>query len=76
MNNTRKNDEYRQFAAASLDSARRSRDDADKVRRLAMAEAWLELAERMDHVAKRELRWFADHPLVKRMLRHSPTQWG
>ena len=40
-------DEYRKNAADSLDLASKQDDSADKGRLLAMAEAWLNLADRI-----------------------------
>ena len=40
-----KRDEYRQFATTSLELAEKT-NNADKMRLLLMAEAWLDLAER------------------------------
>jgi hypothetical protein len=69
----RKEDEYRRLAAASLDSANNACDAAAKARRLVMAEAWLELADRTGQIPKRQMRRFGDHPLVRRMLFHYTT---
>jgi hypothetical protein len=73
MSSVSKMDEYRRLAAASLDSANNARDQADRTRRLVMAEAWHELAERTAQAAKHHVRRVGDHPLVRRMLaQHSP----
>ena len=63
-----KMDEYRRLAAASLDSANNTRDQADRTRRLVMAEAWHELAERTAQTTQHHLRRVGDHPLVRRIL--------
>jgi hypothetical protein len=68
MSSISKMDEYRRLAAASLDSANNTCNQADRTRRLVMAEAWHELAERTAHAAKRHAVRVGDHPLVKRML--------
>jgi hypothetical protein len=68
MSSISKMDEYRRLAAASLDSANAARDQADRTRRLVMAEAWHELAERTAHTTKRNARKVGDHPLVRQML--------
>jgi hypothetical protein len=59
--------EYRKNAAASLDLATKQPDNADKSRLLLMAEAWLDLADR---IAKRvrKRRTTVEHPLVERVL--------
>ena len=67
-NTTKKKNEYRRLAAASLDSAAHTPDGADKTRRLVMAEAWLDLADRTMQTAASDVRRFGDHPLVRRML--------
>jgi hypothetical protein len=66
--------QYRHFAAASLDLAKHARDEADKARLLAMAEAWLELAERTGPIAELRTRWLGDHPLVRWMMSHYSTR--
>jgi hypothetical protein len=71
--NVGKKDEYRRFAAASLDSAKRAPEGAEKTRRLVMAEVWLELADRTSQMAKTQVRRLGDHPLVRRMLARNPT---
>jgi hypothetical protein len=58
-----KRDEYRQFATTSLELAERT--NADKMRLLLMAEAWLDLAERTARLPKRSV---GDHPLVRQVL--------
>ena len=56
--------EYRKHAADSLDLANRQTTSADKGRLLLMAEAWLDMADR---IAKRLKRRAAtvEHPLVE-----------
>jgi hypothetical protein len=73
MSSISKMDEYRRLAAASLDSAKNTRDQADKTRRLVMAEAWHELAERSAQTTKRHIRRVGDHPLVRRVLAQYST---
>jgi hypothetical protein len=53
-----KKQQYRYFAAASL--AKHAPDERDKARLLAMAEAWLELAERKSPIAEFRTRWLDD----------------
>ena len=60
-------DEYRKNAADSLDLASKQDDSADKGRLLAMAEAWLNLADRLaTRVTKRRVT--VEHPLIERVL--------
>jgi hypothetical protein len=58
--------EYRQHAADSLELASRQPTNADKSRLLLMAEAWLDLADRIARRIKR--RATVDHPLVEQVL--------
>jgi hypothetical protein len=60
--------EYRGFAASCLQVAHNTLDTADKARLVAMAEAWLKLAERADRVAKRLVPGIADPALVAKAL--------
>jgi hypothetical protein len=66
-------DEYRRLAAASLDSAKNTRDTAAKTRRLVMAEAWIELADRSGQTLQRQFHGVGDHPLVRRVLADFPN---
>ena len=61
-------DDYRTKAAESLHRALRATSIADKGRLLAMAEAWLELADRVHKVAEPRMRDMADHPLIRSKL--------
>jgi hypothetical protein len=63
-NPMRKEFEYRTFAAACLELASKTSATVDKARLLAMAEAWLNLADRTARPAKRRASQIADHPLV------------
>ena len=67
-------DDYRSRAAESLKRALCVRSIADKGRLLAMAEAWLELADRARKVANPRMRAIADHPLVLSKLGHGQAQ--
>ena len=58
--------EYRKHAADSLDLANRQTSSADKSRLLLMAEAWLDMADRIAKRLKR--RSSVDHPLVEKAL--------
>jgi len=48
-----KEDEYRRYAAALLDLAKRASNDHDKKRLLAISEAWLNLADKLSRMAGR-----------------------
>ena len=60
--------EYRAFAASCIQIARNTRDTADKARLVAMAEAWVQLAERANRLAKRLVPSIADPALVAKAL--------
>lgn len=67
-----KADRYRRFAASSLELAQRMTDVADKTRLLAMAEAWLDLADRISRPGKPHTVVRED-PAVQTMFeRHQP----
>ena len=57
-------DEYGQFATTSLELAEKT-SNAQKMRLLLMAEAWLDLAERTARLPKHSV---GDHPLVRQLL--------
>lgn len=59
-------DRYRTYAAYSLELATKQAESADKSRLLLIAEAWLDLADRMARHLKPRAR--VDHPLVERAL--------
>src|SRR5262249_18447690 len=48
-----KEDEYRRYAAALLDLAKRASNDHDKKRLLVISEAWLNLADKLSRMAGR-----------------------
>jgi hypothetical protein len=52
--------EYRAFAASCIQTAHTTRDTLDKARLVAMAEAWVKLAERADRLAERLVPGIAD----------------
>ena len=68
MSTERKDAQYRGFAASCIDLAKSSPTLAEKTRLLAMAEAWLNLADRVVRAAKHPVRPIADHPLVRKTL--------
>jgi hypothetical protein len=55
--------EYRAFAASCIQVAHNTRDTGDKARLIAMAEAWVKLAEGAKRLAER-LAPIAEDPLV------------
>jgi hypothetical protein len=61
-------DNYRSGAAASLHRALRATSIADKARLLAMAEAWLDLADRARKVTEQRVPGIAEHVLVRARL--------
>jgi hypothetical protein len=66
---TRNETEYRRNAAETVQLAQRAPTVADKSRLLALAEAWLDLADRARQVASRRIRRPANvHPLVREKL--------
>jgi hypothetical protein len=64
----RKDVQHRGFAASCVDLAKSNPTLAEKTRLLAMAEAWLNLADRVMQAAKHPVREVADHPLVRKAL--------
>jgi hypothetical protein len=61
-----KDEEYRGLAASCIQLAKASRRLDQKARLLAMAEAWLNLAERASRLAMNHARRVAEHPLVRK----------
>jgi len=61
-----KEDEYRRHAADSLELAQRANSNSDKTRLLAMADAWLDLADRAHKAARRQVHKVKElHPLLR-----------
>jgi hypothetical protein len=61
-----KEDEYRRHAAHTLDLAQRARSASDKTRLLIMADAWLDMAERAQKAARRQVQKARElHPLLR-----------
>jgi hypothetical protein len=58
----------RGFAASCIDLAKSSSTPTEKTRLLAMAGAWLNLADRVLQAAKHPVCQIADHPLVQKTL--------
>jgi hypothetical protein len=68
LSTERKDAQYRGFAASCIDLAKSSSTPTEKTRLLAMAEAWLNLADRVVQAAKHPVCQMADHPLVRKTL--------
>ena len=66
LSTERKDVQYRGFAASCVDLAKSNPTLAEKTRLLAMAEAWLNLADRVVQAAKHPVCQIADHPLVRK----------
>ena len=60
--------DYRRSAAEAVDLAHRAASMADKRRLLAIAEAWLDLADRAHRVTLRHIRSVQEHPLIRAKL--------
>jgi hypothetical protein len=58
-------DGYRTFAARTLELASRTSNLKDKSHLLAMAEAWLSLADKINRLVKRPQVKIPEHPAVK-----------
>ena len=63
-----KQDDYRRHAAETVDLASRASSTADKRRLLAMAEAWLDLADRAHRSMHRHASRLDEHPLLSSKL--------
>jgi len=68
LNPTDKEGDYRQSAAEAVDLAHRAASTVDKRRLLAVAEAWLDLADRAHRVTRRHVRAVREHPLIRAKL--------
>ena len=69
-----KEDDYRRNAAETVELAHRASSTEDKGRLLAMAEAWLNLADRAHHLARKQTRKLREHPLLKAKLGRSQPE--
>jgi hypothetical protein len=58
-------DSYRTFAVRTLELASRTSNLKDKSHLLAMAEAWLSLADKINRLVKRPQVKIPEHPAVK-----------
>jgi hypothetical protein len=69
-----KEDDYRKNAAETLELAHRAGTSADKGRLLALAEKWLDLADRTRRIARQHIgRLRQEHPLVRSKLPGFPA---
>lgn len=69
-----KEEDYRGFAAHCLDLAKKSEETAEKSRLLAMAEAWLNLADKITRPVKRPRVRAGEHPAVNAALGPEPRE--
>lgn len=67
-NTMSKEDDYRRNAANSMRLAQRASSCEDKGRLLRLAEAWLDLADRVHGAAKQLRRPTLLHPLIQKKL--------
>jgi hypothetical protein len=63
-----KEEDYRDFAAHCLDLAKRSIETGDKSRLLMMADAWLNLADKIARLLKRPKIKVGEHPAIRAAL--------
>ena len=73
-----KEGDYRKNAAETVDLANRATTSSDKGRLLALAENWLDLADRAARLTKRfgpkrHPEFGPDHPLVRQAFDHLDT---
>jgi len=69
-----KEDDYRRYAAETIDLASRANSTSDKGRLLAMAEAWLDLADRAHRLARHHVGRLKEHPLLSSKLGNEPQE--
>jgi hypothetical protein len=69
-----KEDDYRQNAAQTIELASRAENRADKGHLLALAEKWLDLADRAHRLTKRFGVKHRNHPLVDAKLGRERNQ--
>ena len=63
-----KEDDYRRYAAELVYLASRANSNSDKGRLLAIAEAWLDLAERVHRQVRQRAHKLKEHPLLTSKL--------
>jgi len=69
-----KEDDYRSYAAETIDLASRANSTSDKGRLLAMAEAWLDLADRAHRLARHHVGRLKEYPLLSSKLGNEPQE--
>ena len=69
-----KEDDYRRYAAETIDLASRANSTLDKGRLLAMAEAWLDLADRAHRLARHRPGRLKEYPLLSSKLGNEPQE--
>ena len=69
-----KEDDYRRNAAETVELASRAGNSADKGHLLALAEKWLDLAERAHKLTRRLSGTHRNHPLVDARLGDNQTK--
>jgi hypothetical protein len=62
-------DDYKIFAASSLELAHKTDNPADKARLLGMAEAWLDLSDRLNRLLKSPSRTAREDPAIRATFR-------
>jgi hypothetical protein len=67
-----KKDEYRNHAGTMVRLASHAGSNADKARLLAMAEAWLDLADRVDSLIRRQALKVIEFPSIQPGIRTEP----
>jgi hypothetical protein len=63
-----KQEDYRRYAAETVGLASRASSTSDKRRLLAMAEAWLDLADRAHRLVRQNAARVQEHPLLTSKL--------
>jgi hypothetical protein len=69
-------DDYRRFAAQTMELASRTSDLKDKRHLLAMTEAWLNLADRIARLVKQPKASIGEHPAVSARLGREQREAG
>jgi len=63
-----KEDDFRKHAAETMDLAQKATSSTDKRRLLALAERWLDLADRAHQAARERIAKVRLHPLIRSKL--------
>jgi len=67
-------DDYKRFAASSLELAHKTENPTDKARMLGMAEAWLDLADRLSRLLNRRTRTAREDPAIRATFGGKPIE--